>query len=97
MLMQLLQSGDKFGVSSNWEFVLLQTMEISDDSPQCRIKLTLEDVDRLIDDLNHYKNRVAKWKEAVGPQKDQETENEYKVRIWQTLQENNYFIPPQEA
>ncbi len=97
MLMHPLESGDQFGVSSNWNFVLLQTREMSDDYPECRVKLTLQDVDRLIDDLNHYKNRVAKWKEAVGPQKDGETESDYNVRIYQTLKENNYFVPPQEA
>jgi hypothetical protein len=90
------QSKDQFGVNYNWNYVLLQTRENCEDFEEVRIKLTLEDVDSLIESLMYYKERVAKWKEAVGLQKPEETESEYNLRIITTARDNNYFIGKQE-
>lgn len=96
MIMHSCQSKDQFGVNYNWNYVLLQVRENSEDMEQARIKLTLEDVDGLIESLMYYKERVSKWKEAVGLQKPEETESDYNLRIITTARDNNYFIGKQE-
>ena len=94
--MSTCESGDQFGVNSNFDYVLLQVRETSDDYEEARIKLTLKDVDAVIEALNHYKARVSKWKDAVGPKNEEESEIEYMTRVIQTARDNNYFIGQQE-
>ena len=96
MLMQNARSGDQFGVNYNWDFILLQIRECSEDHEEARIKLRYNDVDDLIDMLLYYQEKLRKWKDEVGHQRDGETELEFQVRVHQTLKENNYFIDRQE-
>lgn len=96
MIMQNCQSKDQFGVNYNWNYILLQIRENSEDFDEARIKLNIDDVNNLIDTLKYYKERVVKWKNSVGSQRPDETENEYNIRIIETAKENNYFIGKQE-
>lgn len=96
MIMSTCESGDQYGVNYNFDYVLLQIRDTSDDFDEARIKLTLKDVDAVIEALSHFKNRVTRWKDAVGPQKDEESEVEYMTRVIQTARDNNYFIGQQE-
>jgi hypothetical protein len=98
MIMQNAKSGDQFGVNFNFNFVLLQIKEITEpDYDEARIKLTVNDVDELIDYLTYYREKVQLWKEIVGDKRENESEQDYNIRIIQAAQENNYFIGPQEA
>lgn len=96
MLMQNGKSGDQFGVNFNWNYLLLQIRETCEDFEEARIKLTLDDVDALINDLQYFQKKLKLWKEAVGPQTESETEEQYYMRIYQVLRENNYFVAQQE-
>lgn len=96
MLLSTCESGDQVGVSYNFNFILLQIREKTEDFEEARIKLTIKDVDDVIEALTYYKNRVSKWKDAVGPKKDEESEVEYMTRVIQTARDNNYFIGQQE-
>jgi hypothetical protein len=96
MLMRNAKSGDQFGVSYNYDYVLLQVRECAEDFEESRIKLTIEDAAKLIEDLEHYKNRVEQWKNAVGPKLENETDHDYTVRVIVTARENNYFVGKQE-
>jgi hypothetical protein len=96
MLMSNCESGDQYGVNYNFNYVLLQIRETTDDFEEARIKLTLKDVDAVIEALNHFKNRVTLWKDAVGLKKDEESEVEYMTRVIQTARDNNYFTGRQE-
>ena len=94
--MQNARSGDQFGVNFNWDFVLLQIRETSDDHTESRIKLRYNDVDDLIEMLQYYQKKLKLWKETVGHQREGETELEYSTRLYQALKENNYFTERQD-
>lgn len=96
MLMDTAESGDQFGVNFNWEFVLLQIKEIGEEYSEARIKLSLNDVDQLMELLSYYKEKLLKWKNAVGNKLENESDIEYATRIHSALRENNYFLSKQE-
>ena len=96
MIMNTCQSGDQYGVNYNFNYVLLQIRETTDEFEEARIKLTLKDVDDVIEALTYYKNRVSKWKDAAGDIREGESEVEYMTRVIQTARDNNYFIGQQE-
>jgi transcriptional regulatory protein LevR len=97
MIMQTCESGDQFGVNYNYEFILLQTKErLVEGFEESRIKLTIKDVNKLIEELEHFRDRVEKWQTTVGPQFENETKYEYTVRVLNTARENNYFVSRQE-
>lgn len=96
MIMSNCESGDQFGVNFNFNYILLQIRENTEDFEEARIKLTLKDVDAVIEYLTYYRDKVAKWKNAVGERKAEETEIEYATRVLQIAKENNYFIGQQE-
>jgi len=98
MIMETGESGDQFGVNFNFHSVLLQIREITDHKgDEARIRLTVKDVDNLIEWLTYYRDKVQRWKDLVGEQREEESKQDYQMRIYQVLQENNYFIGPQEA
>jgi hypothetical protein len=97
MLMQNCKSGDQFGVNFNWDYVLLQIRECVEDHSETRIKLKFNDVDDLIESLQYFQKKLRLWKEAVGHQRVDETEEQYYIRVYSVLRENNYFLPAQEA
>lgn len=96
MIMNTGQSGDQFGVNFNFNFILLQIRETKEDHEEARIKLCPKDVDELIEWLQYYKEKVVRWNDAVGLQKENETDVSYGIRIMETLRENNYFTGQQE-
>jgi hypothetical protein len=96
MLMQNAKSGDRFGVNFNWNYILLQIRETCEDFEEARIKLTLDDVDALINDLQYFQRKLKLWKESVGAKMETETEEQYCIRIYQNLRDNNYFVGQQE-
>jgi hypothetical protein len=94
--MQDCESKDQFGVNFNFDYVLLQVRERSEDFEECRIKLTLNDVENLIESLNYYADKIKRWKESVGAKKESETDAEYMARAIQSMKDNNYFTGRQE-
>lgn len=87
MILQPAQSGDQFGVNFNWHYVLLQAKENSDEYAEARIKLSIDDVDALIIELQHYRDKVKTWRDSVGPQRESESKTEYHERILRGLPE----------
>lgn len=96
MIMHTASSGDQFGVNFNFNYVLLQIRETSEDFEGARMKLKIEDVDELIEMLQYYQTKLKLWKATVGDIREDESTEQYYSRALKVLKEHNYFISKQE-